>query len=54
MLIFNIKADNTSQEIIYLWKRLFLNKPGTLRINKPGTLETKQDFESGNEVKLSL
>jgi hypothetical protein len=48
MLIFNIKADNTSQEIIYLWKRLFL------RINKPGTLETRQDFESGNEVKLSL
>jgi hypothetical protein len=54
MLIFNIKTDKdntfvTPREIIQLWKKLFF------RTNRPGTQETtKQDFESGNEVKLTL
>jgi hypothetical protein len=49
-----VKTDNgntfvTPPEIIYLGKSFFL------RINRPGTQETtKQDFESGNEVKLIL
>jgi hypothetical protein len=54
MLIFNIKTDkdnylcNTAGNYLAL-EKLFL------RINRPGTQEpTKQDFENGNEVKLTF